>query len=51
MLLSVKTLQKQRNICFTWLMKKEKIDWKYIWTNNGTIHLRQSNESKASAQY
>ena len=30
-------------------MKKEKFNWKYIWTNNGRILLRQSNDSRVIA--
>ena len=29
--------------------KRKKFGWKYIWTNNGRIHLRQNNDSKAIA--
>jgi len=45
--LSMKTLPKEINSCFIWLMTKEKrFGWKYIWTNNGRIHLKQTNDSK-----
>ena len=27
--------------------KRKRFGWKYIWTNNGRIHLRQTNDSKA----
>jgi len=26
--------------------KRKRFGWKYIWTNNGRIHLRQTNDSK-----
>ena len=27
--------------------KRKIFGWKYIWTNNGRIHLRQTNDNKA----
>jgi len=27
--------------------KRKRFGWKYIWINNGRIHLRQNNDSKA----
>ena len=48
--LSMKTLQKEINIYFPWPMKKQKkFNWKYIWTNNRRILLRQSNDSRVIA--
>jgi len=29
--------------------ERKKFDWKYIWTNNGRILLRQSNDSRVIA--
>ena len=46
---SMKTLQKEINIYFPWLMKKEKNLLEIHWTNNGRILLRQSNDSRVIA--
>jgi len=43
----MKTLPKKTKRLFYLANDKiKRFGWKYIWTNNGRIHLRQTNDSK-----
>jgi len=44
---SMKTLSKKKQLFYLANDKRKRFGWKYIWTNNGRIHLRQNNDSKA----
>ena len=44
---SMKTLpKKNKQLFYLANDKRKRFGWKYIWTNNGRIHLRQTNDSK-----
>ena len=44
---SMKTLpKKNKQLFYLANDKRKRVGWKYIWTNNGRIHLRQTNDSK-----
>jgi len=43
---STKTLPKNKQLFYLANDKRKRFGWKYIWTNNERMHLRQTNDSK-----